>query len=440
MKSLSRHLTISLAASLICFFLIQAVLVGMEMRQLTENSVVSRLEDDMEGILTALSVQPDEEPAINWEHIPAIFMRPFSGHYFQVRQGTQTVRSRSLWDSALPVQEPGIYRAIDGPADQQLLILSRSFIVHGQAILLSVAEDTSAQEATSLHFQERLLVLSLAALLLLLVIQVWVIRRGLKPLAGLRKELQQLERGETEKLEQPVPAEIRPLVEEVNRLLMVLQQRLLRSRNAMGNLSHALKTPLTLMFQILERKQDDEDCVQMLEQAQRIEGNINRELSRARMAGQSPGGIWLKPEQDVHDLASTLEAVYKQHIRIELQMAEITGIAADREDMMELVGNLLDNACKWANGRVIFNMSQPSGLHIVIEDDGPGMESEELQLVTSRGVRMDETKQGHGLGLAIVREIVDAYGGRLELGQSDVLGGLKVTVSFPNVTGKESLA
>jgi len=439
-KSLSRHLTISLAASLICFFLIQAVLVGMEMRQLTENSVVSRLEDDMEGILTALSVQPDEEPAINWEHIPAIFMRPFSGHYFQVRQGTQTVRSRSLWDSALPVQEPGIYRAIDGPADQQLLILSRSFIVHGQAILLSVAEDTSAQEATSLHFQERLLVLSLAALLLLLVIQVWVIRRGLKPLAGLRKELQQLERGETEKLEQPVPAEIRPLVEEVNRLLMVLQQRLLRSRNAMGNLSHALKTPLTLMFQILERKQDDEDCVQMLEQAQRIEGNINRELSRARMAGQSPGGIWLKPEQDVHDLASTLEAVYKQHIRIELQMAEITGIAADREDMMELVGNLLDNACKWANGRVIFNMSQPSGLHIVIEDDGPGMESEELQLVTSRGVRMDETKQGHGLGLAIVREIVDAYGGRLELGQSDVLGGLKVTVSFPNVTGKESLA
>jgi len=237
-----------------------------------------------------------------------------------------------------------------------------------------------------------------------------------------------------------VPAEIRPLVEEVNRLLMVLQQRLLRSRNAMGNLSHALKTPLTLMFQILERKQDDEDCVQMLEQAQRIEGNINRELSRARMAGQSPGGIWLKPEQDVHDLASTLEAVYKQHIRIELQMAEITGIAADREDMMELVGNLLDNACKWANGRVIFNMSQPSGLHIVIEDDGPGMESEELQLVTSRGVRMDETKQGHGLGLAIVREIVDAYGGRLELGQSDVLGGLKVTVSFPNVTGKESLA
>jgi signal transduction histidine kinase len=437
-KSLSRHLTISLAVSLICFFLIQAVLVGMEMRKLTENSVLSRLEDDMEGILTALTVQPGETVTIDWEHIPSIFMRPFSGHYFQINYEKQSVRSRSLWDSALPVQEPGIYRAIKGPADQQLLILSRSFVVHGQAVLLNVAEDTSAQEATSLYFQKRLLVISLVALLLLLLIQVWVIRRGLKPLAGLRKELQQLERGETEKLEQPVPAEISPLVEEVNRLLMVLQQRLLRSRNAMGNLSHALKTPLTLMFQILERKQNDEDCVQLLEQAKRIEGNINRELSRVRMAGQSPGGIWLKPEQDIHDLVSTLEAVYRQSITIELKIAEVTSVSADREDMMELIGNLLDNACKWAKGQVVFNMYQQSGLYMVIEDDGPGMKSEERLLVTGRGVRMDEAKQGHGLGLAIVREIVDAYGGQLELGQSNTLGGLKVSVCFPNVSGKES--
>ena len=167
MKSLSRHLTISLAASLICFFLIQAVLVGMEMRKLTESSVLSRLEDDMEGILTALTVQPGEAVTVDWEHIPSIFMRPFSGHYFQIRQGKQSVRSRSLWDSALPVQEPGIYRNVAGPADQQLLILSRSFVVHGQAVLLSVAEDTSAQEVTSLYFQKRLLVISLAALLLL---------------------------------------------------------------------------------------------------------------------------------------------------------------------------------------------------------------------------------------------------------------------------------
>jgi signal transduction histidine kinase len=436
MTSLSRHLTISLAISLICFFLIQAVLVGMEMRKLTEDGVLSRLEDDMEGILAALLVQPDKAITINWEHIPAIFMRPFSGHYFQIRHGKQSVRSRSLWDSVLPVQEPGINRAVEGPVNQQLLILSRTYVVHGQSVLLSVAEDTSKLEATSLYFQKRLLALSLAALLLLLVIQVWGIRRGLKPLANLRKELQQLEWGETEKLRQPVPAEISPLVEEVNRLLMVLQQRLLRSRNAMGNLSHALKTPLTLMFQILERRQDDEEYVKLLEQAQRIEVHINRELSRARMAGQSPGGIWLKPEQDVRDLVSTLEAVYRQRINFELQIEGMTSVSADREDMMELIGNLLDNACKWAKAQVVLKMHQQSGLHIVIEDDGPGMNPEEQLLVLGRGVRMDEAKQGHGLGLAIVREIVDAYNGKLELGRSDVLGGLRVLVCIPNVSGK----
>jgi signal transduction histidine kinase len=431
MTSLSRHLTISLAVSLICFFLIQAALVGMEMRKLTEDGVISRLEDDMEGILAALSAEPGEETAVEWEHIPAIFMRPFSGHYFQIHQGEQSIRSRSLWDSVLPVQEAGIYRAVEGPANQQLLILSRSYVVRGQTILLSVAEDTSELEATSLYFQKRLLALSLGALLLLLAIQIWVIRRGLKPLSGVRRELQQLERGETEKLKQPVPAEISPLVEEVNRLLMVLQQRLLRSRNAMGNLSHALKTPLTLMFQILERRQDDKDCAQLLEQARRIEGHINRELSRAKTAGQSPGGIWLKPEQDVRDLVSTLEAVHRQRITVELQIAEIATVSADREDMMEVIGNLIDNACKWAQGRVILKIYQQDGLCIIIEDDGPGMKPEEQLLALGRGVRMDEAKQGHGLGLAIVREIVDAYSGRFELDQSYTLGGLKVLVCFP---------
>lgn len=437
MTSLSRHLTISLAVSLFCFFLAQAVLVGMEMRKLSENNVLSRLDDDMESILTMLTAQPGEQATIDWEHVPNIFMRPFSGHYFQIRLGAQTIRSRSLWDSMLPVEGPGIYRAVEGPTGQQLLILSRSYMLHGQQLLLSVAEDTSALEATSLYFQKRLLALSLAVLLLLLAIQVWVIRRGLKPLAGLRNELQQLERGEVERLEQPVPAEIGPLVEEVNRLLTVLQQRLTRSRHAMGNLSHSLKTPLTLIFQLLEKRQDEPDCARLLEQARRIEGHINRELSRARMAGRSPAGIWLRPAEDIRDLGSTLDAVYRQRVSIEFQLAELPALYADREDMMELIGNVVDNACKWAKQRVAFSMYAESGLHIEIEDDGPGMTAEEQALVLGRGVRMDEAKQGHGLGLAIVREIAEAYGGSLELGQSDALGGLRVALHFPDISIKE---
>jgi signal transduction histidine kinase len=437
MRSLSRHLTISLAVSLAGFFLVQALLVGTEMRKLSEDSVLSRLEDDMESVLATLSIAADGELTMEQEHIPAIFMRPLSGHYFQIRQGQQVIRSRSLWDSQLSIENPGVYRAVKGPSEQQLLILSRTYRFHGLQLLLTVAEDTSGLEATSLYFQKRMLVLSLAALLLLLAMQIWVIRRGLRPLAGLKEELRQLERGEVERLEQPVPAEIGPLVEEVNRLLTVLQQRLQRSRNAVGNLSHALKTPLTLMFQILERKQDDKESVRLLEQARCIERHINRELSRARMAGQSPGRSWSHPAEDVRALIATLGSVYRQRVDVELQMAEITGVRADREDMLELIGNVIDNACKWAQTRVRLNIYQDAGLHVVIEDDGPGMSVEEQELVLERGVRMDETKHGHGLGLSIVREIVDAYNGSVELGRSESLGGLKVSLWLPNaLTGQ----
>ena len=437
MTSLSRHLTVSLAASLLCFFLAQAVMVGMEMRKLSEDSVLSRLEDDMDGILAMLSTQPGKEATVDWEHVPNIFMRPFSGHYFQIQQGDQTIRSRSLWDAVLPAKQPGIERGVQGPTGQKLLMFSRSFVLHGRQLLLTVAEDTSSLDATSSYFQKRLLALSLAALLLLLAIQVWVIRRGLRPLAGLRQELRQLERGEVERLEQPVPAEIRPLVEEVNRLLAVLQQRLTRSRHAMGNLSHALKTPLTMIFQQLEKRPNDPDSANLLEQARRIEAQVNRELSRARMAGQSPGGSWLQAAQDIRDLAATLDAMYQQRVQVELCMEQMAALPVDREDMMELIGNLLDNACKWASDKVLFSMQQSPGLKIIVEDDGPGMSSEEQALVLGRGVRLDEAKQGHGLGLAIAREIVEAYDGHMELGHSEALGGLRVAICFDNIQARE---
>jgi len=436
-RSLSRQLAVSLGISLIVFFFIQAVLIGIEMRKLTEDGVLSRLQDDMEGIVAALSVQPDKVIVVDWEHIPSIFIRPFSSHYFQISYKDNVLRSRSLWDHVLDIQKPGVYRAVEGPANQKLLILARLYVVHGQAFLLSVAENTSELESTSLFFQKRMLILSFIVLLVLLVIQMWVVRYSLKPLAGLKKELQDLERGEIGRLEQSVPSEIAPLVEEVNHLLEVLQQRLARSRHAMGNLSHALKTPLTLIFQILERRQNDSDCVRLLEQAKQIESHMNRELSRARTAGQSPAGIWLQPKQDMQDLIDTLDAVHCQRVQIELELGHIEKIYAEREDMMELAGNLIDNACKWAKGHVQVNMYHQAGLVIEIEDDGPGMTDEERSQVLARGVRMDETKQGHGLGLAIVREIAESYGGELELRKSACLGGLSVHVHFPQVAVKE---
>jgi len=430
MKSLSRHLTISLAASLIVFFSAQAVLVGYEMREHSEDSLVSRLKDDAEDILRAWVEQPNMLDGGQLQHVPEMFTRPFSGYYFQIHQGNRIVRSRSLWDTELPALQAGVHRDLKGPEQQVLLVVCQQFVVRGDALVLCVAEDTSELEAITLYIQKRMIALSFGALLLLLLLQIWVIRRGLQPLAVVRQELQQLERGEIDKLQQAVPAEISPLVEEVNHLLVVLQQRLQRSRNATGNLSHALKTPLTLIFQILERKSDDKDSAALLQQAQTIQDHINRELSRARTAGQLPGGHWTHPAKDLQDLVATLSAVYRERIHIDLHIEQIQQLPADREDMMEMLGNLIDNACKWAKGRVVVRMFENAGLHIWIEDDGPGMDEEAQLLVLGRGVRLDEAKQGHGLGLSIVRDIVDAYHGSFELGHSQKLGGLKVTVNL----------
>jgi signal transduction histidine kinase len=170
----------------------------------------------------------------------------------------------------------------------------------------------------------------------------------------------------------------------------------------------------------------------VIELVKSIEKRIQRKLRRARMAGQSPGGFWPDPHQDIRDLAATLEAVNRKQGLIKLLIEDDIHFAADREDMMELIGNLLDNACKWAKRRVYLNISSTDGLEISVDDDGPGMDENRKHEILSRGGRADESMQGHGLGLAIVQDIVKAYHGALHIGHSDSLGGLRVSVTLPD--------
>jgi len=429
MTSLSRQLTVSLAVSLATFFLVQAAMVVLEVRSLSEDTVISRMQHDAEEVIAALdTTQPGL--AIDWSHVPAIYERPFSGHYFQFRLGEQSLRSRSLWDEVLPVVADAERRESAGPDGQHLLMLGKHYTIHGQAVSLTVAEDISRLEQTSGTFMERLLITSFIALLALLAMQVWFIRKGLAPLNKLRNELRQLESGEIDMLRQPVPAEIEPLVAEANQLLLAIRQRLDRSRNSIGNLAHALKTPLTVATQILEREAGRIDRPELQQQIGLIQERIQRELSRARMAGQSPGGFWRSPATDVADLVSTMQRIHHKTVSSRSSLQEETILRADREDMMELIGNLLDNACKWAQDEVRLSIKlQP--LTIVVEDDGPGMDGPTRQRVLERGVRADESKSGHGLGLAIVSDLVTTYGGELELNRSDELGGLAVIVRLP---------
>jgi len=429
MRSLSRQLTASLAISLATFFVVQAGMVIVEVRSLSEETILSRMQHDTEELVAALDTTA-AELSIDWSHVPTIYIRPFSGHYFQFRSGKKSLRSRSLWDEELPVVGSDESREMIGPDGQKLLVLGKQYLIHGNVVLLSVGEDISRLEQTSHTFLKRLLLASSLALLVLLAMQVWFIRRGLAPLGKLRDELHQLEAGEIDTLRQPVPAEIEPLVDEANQLLVAIRQRLERSRNAIGNLAHALKTPLTVVTQILEREPEPQDRQEMQQQIGLIRERIQRELSHARMAGQSPGGFWRQPADDIDALVATMQRIHGKTIDCRIRLAADCILRADREDMMELLGNLLDNACKWARSTVRLTISEKP-LSLIVEDDGPGMDEPTRQRVLERGVRADESKSGHGLGLAIVSDFVAAYDGELELGSSDDLGGLRAVVRLP---------
>ncbi len=248
-----------------------------------------------------------------------------------------------------------------------------------------------------------------------------------------------IESGKIEALNENVPSEISPLVKELNRLLENLRQRLQRSRNALGNLTHAMKTPLTHLQQIGHRDELNdipEIRDRLLAQTTQLQQLIERELTRARLAGHGIPGQHLNVSAEIKPLIESLTVSY-QHKQLDIKSRlELTqDLTIDREDFLELMGNLLDNACKWAVHRVELLISdncdlQKNGLLIKIEDDGPGCAEHELEKLTQRGLRIDEETSGHGLGLAIAQDITDSYKGNIHFDRSPNLGGLRVQIKL----------
>jgi len=431
MYSLNRRLTLSLAGSLALFFVLQTVMIDWEVERLSEQILISRLEHDQKALLTALNWQPPAKPTLNPSRIPDIYTRAFSGHYYEIMIAGHTLRSRSLWDEKLIKTEAPLVRDAKGPQGQLLVILSQDFTMHNELVTIRIAEDISHLNAMTAVFQGRLLLLAAAAVFMLLILQGWIIQYGLKPLQRIRHQLGQLEKGKISQIITPAPSEIMPLVAEINRLITLMKKRLERSRHALGDLAHALKTPLSVIQQIVERQSKTPDSIQFQEQLQQIEKRIDHELARARTAGRSLGGHWARPYHDLHELMDIFKKLFSDK-KITLDIPESLKIEADREDMMEVFGNLLENACEWANSEVRCQVAVNDNklLLILVEDDGTGVDSGEYQSLLSRGVRADESRPGHGLGLAIVNEIVNAYEGEIKLGRSPALQGLQVRITL----------
>lgn len=439
MNSIQTRLTTGLLISLSLAFLILWLAVSSNIQRLSENYIASRLEHDIESLLTAISFDETGTLNINEQYLNAIYKRPYSGHYYTIQYKNNLYRSRSLWDKKLIIPEAtdsGYLKSIQsGPEEQSLITITRNFKKQNQDVIVSIAEDLTPVIADINQFKNYFSILSIFILMILLLIQFIVLRKGLKPLRKIQNELSELEKGTINELTTDVPHELKSIVTEVNQLSLALYKRLKRSRNALSDLSHAIKKPLTLLQNFSDENNDNlsEDAKEYLNnQILSIQHITDRILKRARVAGTSKHNTAFKINDDLPLLIKTITAMYPQkNIKTTLNIPNDIDIQIDRDDLLEILGNLLDNAWKWANSKIKINLEKTDNMKIIIEDDGRGGNIESLNELTQRGVRLDESVSGYGFGLAISSDIVRDYGGSLSFSRSEELGGFKVEVQLP---------
>nr|WP_314877524.1 sensor histidine kinase [uncultured Pseudomonas sp.] len=435
MRSIQARLSVGLIAVL--------VVIGLAFAQLTlwlfeaglQRYLEVGLRKESENLLVALVRGPDGLQ-LDERRISAAYQRPFSGYYFRIDFDQGSWRSRSLWDLDMPKPaKPGLEDTHElGPEGQQLLALRADYRRLGQDISISVAQDYSPVRQGFQRMQQIGLGMGLIALVLVLVLQRITVTRSLRPLERARQQIAQLQQGQRSQLDAEVPSELQPLVDQVNHLLAHTEDSLRRSRNALGNLGHALKTPMAVLLSLAssQRLGDlPEVRTQMREQLEQIQQRLERELNRARLAGDALPGAQFDCDAELPTLLATLGMIHGEGLLLECDTPPGLLLPWDREDLLELLGNLLDNACKWADSEVRLGIAlSANGYQLWVDDDGPGIPEEKRVQVLDRGSRLDEQVNGHGLGLGIVRDIVDAWGATIAL-QDSPQGGLRVSIELP---------
>lgn len=414
-------------------------LAGLGLAHHFRDSVTTVFDERLDGLLNMViaGVHYDEAEQ-RLVHDRALgdprFRQVFSGWYWQVSDGdTRVLTSRSLWDQRLPLDDASP-RELIGPREMPLRIVSREIRVAplDTPLRVSVAAPSRVIDLEASRFN-RLLSLSLAALGLLILIGLAVqIRWGLAPLRRLRDDLEDVENGDTERLGTRLPAELARLAGAMNAVLERDRRRLERARHAAGNLAHALKTPVSVLATLAEGFPE--------EARQRLKGELTRideatrhHLARASAAGD---GTLNRPVHCLDTLRPVLDGLTRlaerRGLSLEHDLPESLTVRLDPQDLQEVVGNLLDNALRWAEHRVrLSGDTDLRGTWLRVEDDGPGMNEADCQAALARGTRLDEQRSGSGLGLAIVNDLVTLHEGTLTLERSD-LGGLAARVWLPD--------
>lgn len=383
-----------------------------------------------------------------------LFDLPLSGWYWQVARldsaKPEVHSSRSLWDSNFPrlpdngqsSTSSGGYRQgyAQGPEEVRLRLAERTIDLGDDGrYLISVAGDASEIDNEMRSF-DRVIGATFGALAIALLLTTALqVRFGLSPLKRISESLAAIRSGRAERLQGVFPVEIAPLARETNALIDANREIVERARTHVGNLAHALKTPLSVLVNEAAARADDPLAQKVREQTDIMRDQVARQLERARLAARSTVvGALIDVSPVVTALARTMEKLHRDRdIAIAVDVPEQARFSGEQHDLEEMIGNLVDNACKWAQSRVAvevvadrFEGDGKPRVRIIVDDDGPGLSPSEREQVALRGRRLDESKPGSGLGLSIVVELAGLYGGVLTLGTAPI-GGLRAELALP---------
>ena len=422
-RNLSLNLLVVMAGLLVAMYLFA--------QQLLHDYILTHLQHDAESVASVIYQDPAGDWRIDPGRMSTVYNRVRSGHYYYVGIDGEAIISRSLFDAEFPgIDENhpanGDYLA-DGPGDERWLIWHQQITRNQQAIGIWIAEDIAPIQNRLLQYSALLAAMIVGVAALLFYLQQRTLRQAFEVFDWLRANLKAIRQKQPETARVSMPSEVAPLVAEIEKLVEHLRHRIVRTRNAMGNLAHELKRPL----QLLSIQQQSAAGTDMQDTLGEIRNILERELRRARISGSTGAIGTFDIAVETESMTEVLRKIYPDiNLEVELRSRVVTS-DLDRDDMLELLGNLLDNACKFARTRVRLTVDAiDNHLELVFEDDGQGLAADQLQLLQRRGQRLDERVAGHGLGLGICRDILDYYHGELAFAKSE-LGGLSVTARIP---------
>lgn len=429
---------------------------GVALNRLLTDALTRNFDEQLEYLLNSMIVTaelgPGGEVVNNRELADQRFLEPGSGAYWQISgKGFEPYKSRSLWDRTLRANQRHDDRDVhiydsdefvdktpraeheSDDSSQLLRIAERDLLLPGSSVrwkfqIAQSRDGLDAQIATLRRTLVRSFVLLGLGLIVMVGLQTWY---GLLPLRKVRKEIARLRAGSSRRIEDRMPSEIAPMVEELNALVEHNDRQAEEARRHAGNLAHALKTPLSVIMNAAAAAQDDL-APTVLREARTMRRQIDHHLARARAVGRrgsahSRAPVWPSIEAVERAVARLYPAV-----RIDIDGQKDLVAHIERQDLDDLLGNLVENAAKYGGGSVFITARVEAGfVEILVEDDGRGIPEADRIRIFDRGVRLDSGKPGTGLGLAIVRDVAEIYDGTVSLEESEDLGGLLVRLRLP---------